>query len=553
MSTRCSSLLVSSALALLCTCCEGQEAPVSDLSKTIEGVPVKNYHLAQARPKSSDGTPTAWTKWILVMKHNVSDHQLNQFCKGQTCTCALRGHPGRGGVPFVALRCMESDMKLVLRAHPGYGEFIEPDIQLRVVPGMPATAQLGQELQLSASWGLDRIGEPETVRRGVGTHIYVLDTGIYTQHEDFEGRAIPTLDLSSGSAVECNGELNCAADRMGHGTHCAGIAAGHQYGVAKGATLHAVKVLNDQGSGTFSWIVSALDWVATFGKRPAVVSMSLGGYGRIYSMSTAIDAASAAGVTVVVAAGNEESNACEFTPAFVPSAVTVGATEASDAQAYYSNYGGCVDLYAPGSGITSAWITSQTASQVLSGTSMACPHVSGSAALLLGEHPTWDSKQVSAALVDSAERGVVGGDHQASTNFLLSVRDAPCRADAPAYSAAVALAAEAKVSPGPSMGMMALCATVGLTGLTTGALLGYFAGGLGLGLGLGRRSYSGRDFMPNAETEVSESPRFKQLAEVPRSGAHAVHGRYGSLLGLELMPRAATKLPESVRPPSAEV
>jgi len=489
---------VSSALALLFVCGEGREesGELPAVAKTIAGVPVRNYNLARAAPKLADGTPAAWTKWILVLKPNVSDSDLQQFCTGSLCVCALQGHPSIRGVPFVSVHCSENHMEQVLLAHPGHAEFIEPNIQLNLVPAMPAPPHEGQQFKLSASWGLDRIGEPECSRRGEGTHIYVLDTGIYVQHEDFEGRAIPTLDVSSGTLVECNGDLNCAVDRQGHGTHCAGIAAGKQYGVAKGATLHAIKVMSDQGSGEFSWSLSALDWVMSFGERPAVVSMSLGGAGRLSSMRTAIDAAATAGVTVVVAAGNEQSDACTFTPAFVPSALTVGASEASDWPAPYSNWGFCVDMYAPGSGITSAWIGSPLATRVLSGTSMACPHVSGGAALLLGEHPAWNSRQVRAALLASGEKGALANVFSLATNVLLSVRDAPVQV---AHD-------EAVEKPGLSgTPVAAFCAMVSCVSIAAGGIAGFC---IGKGLappGIGR-SHSGRELLHTAANEMVEEP-----------------------------------------------
>mmetsp|Transcript_99240 Transcript_99240/g.319840 ORF Transcript_99240/g.319840 Transcript_99240/m.319840 type:complete len:506 (+) Transcript_99240:66-1583(+) len=498
---------VSSTLALLFVCGEGREesGELPAVAKTIAGVPVRNYNLARAAPKLADGTPAAWTKWILVLKPNVSDSHLQQFCTGSLCVCALQGHPSRGGVPFVSVHCSENDMEQVLLAHPGHAEFIEPNIQLSVVPAMPAPPQEGQKSQLSASWGLDRIGEPECSRRGEGTHIYVLDTGIYVQHEDFEGRAIPTLDVSSGTLVECHGDLNCAVDRMGHGTHCAGIAAGKQYGVAKGATLHAMKVLSDQGSGEFSWSISALDWVVSFGERPAVVSMSLGGAGRLSSMRTAIDAAATAGVTVVVAAGNEQSDACTFTPAFVPSALTVGASEISDQPAPYSNWGFCVDMYAPGSGITSAWIGSPLATRILSGTSMACPHVSGGAALLLGEHPAWNSGQVRAALLASGEKGALRNLWWFFwTNVLLSVRDATVQV---AHD-------EALEKPGLSWtSVAAFCAMVSFVSIAAGGIVG-FCVGKGFALpGIGH-SHSGRELLHNTAAEMVESQEITESAEV---------------------------------------
>merc|ERR1719277_2737946 len=194
---------------------------------------------------------------------------------------------------------------------------------------------------------------------------------------------MPALDMTAGSPVECDGDMSCAGDRQGHGTHCAGTAAGVSYGVAPSAAVRGVKVLSDRGSGSWSWSYYALDWLATNPTRPAVASMSLGGSGTQQAMADAVNAAVNGGVVVVVAGGNSNSDSCRFSPAFVPSAITVGSTTSLDARSSFSNYGSCTNIWAPGSNVVSASHTSDTGSRSLSGTSMACPHVSGAAALVL--------------------------------------------------------------------------------------------------------------------------------------------------------------------------
>merc|ERR1719384_1285752 len=205
--------------------------------------------------------------------------------------------------------------------------------------------------------------------------------------------------------VECDGAANCARDVQGHGTHCAGTAAGTEYGVAPAATVRAVKVLGDQGSGSWSWSYGALDWLATSSIRPAIGSMSLGGSGTQQAMKDAVDAAVNAGVTVVVAGGNSNSDACRFSPAFVPSAITVGSTTSLDARSSFSNYGSCTNIWAPGSSVVSASHTSDSGSRSLSGTSMACPHVSGAAALVLEADPLKKSSAVLEELLATATKG----------------------------------------------------------------------------------------------------------------------------------------------------
>ncbi|HEX2091428.1 MAG TPA: S8 family peptidase [Longimicrobiaceae bacterium] len=250
--------------------------------------------------------------------------------------------------------------------------------------------------QYNAPWGLDRIdGSPDGTynytRTGSGVRIYVLDTGIRYDHVDFGGRAVAGYDAYGGTGADCHG----------HGTHVAGTAAGSTYGVAKSATVISVRVLDCGGSGTWSGVVAGVDWVTANHVKPAVVNMSLGGGGN-----TALDAAVGnsinAGVTYAVAAANDWGDACYYAPARVSAALTVAASTSSDERSWFSNYGRCVDLYAPGSGILSAWHTSGTATNTLNGTSMASPHVAGVAALYLQANPTAAPATVGLAILNSA-------------------------------------------------------------------------------------------------------------------------------------------------------
>jgi len=227
--------------------------------------------------------------------------------------------------------------------------------------------------------------------------------------------------VSSGSLVECNGNLDCAADAQGHGTHCAGSVGGNTYGVAPSAQLRSIKVLSDQGSGSWSWSYSALDYLASSSVRPAVASMSLGGSGQVQGMKDAVDAAVAAGVTVSVAAGNDNSDACGFSPAYVPSAISVGSMTSSDGRSYFSNYGTCVAIWAPGSSVVSASHTSDSGTSTKSGTSMACPHVSGAAALVLGRDGSKGPSAVLSDLMANAERNAISDLNSGDTNALLNV------------------------------------------------------------------------------------------------------------------------------------
>lgn len=271
--------------------------------------------------------------------------------------------------------------------------------------------------QTSATWGLDRINQRALPLNGVfsytntgaGVRVYIIDTGIRLTHTQFGGRAISGFDaIDGGSADDCNG----------HGTHVAGTVGGSTYGVAKGATLIAVRVLNCSGSGSNSQVIAGIDWVTKNRIKPAVANMSLGG-----SASSALDAAVQksinAGVTYAIAAGNSNANACNYSPARVGAAITVGATTSTDARASYSNWGTCLDLFGPGSSITSAWYTSNTATNTISGTSMATPHVAGVAALYLQGNASATPATVASALINNTTPNVVASRGTGSPNRLL--------------------------------------------------------------------------------------------------------------------------------------
>lgn len=352
--------------------------------------------------------------WNVVVEVDTQDEQIQSLCR--MADCRAEGHPAHGGVPFFQIRATEEELETVLRSGRHIVKFVEPDSEVRLIPELQAEPE-------SAMWGLDRIGTSQRSSNGAGSHVYILDTGIRKTHSDFGGRVIPTLDQTRFINKECISwsPLPCAGDNQGHGTHCAGTAAGQSYGVAPGATIHAVKVLGDDGGGSWSWSYNALDWLATKGERPAVASMSLGGYGTQSAMKNAVDAAVASGVTVVVAAGNENSNACNFSPAFVPSAITVGATTSLDTRSRFSNFGTCTNIWAPGSSITSAGHRSDTDSATFDGTSMACPHVSGAVALLQQKNPGLNAAKVLSQLQTSAATGAISGLKSTDTNKLLQV------------------------------------------------------------------------------------------------------------------------------------
>ena len=293
-----------------------------------------------------------------------------------------------------------------------------PNVQLVEPDGLAQSIAV----QNPAPWGVDRIdqralpldGDYSYTSTGSGVDAYIVDTGIRSDHQDFSGR------VQSGytAIVDGNGTEDC----NGHGTHVAGTVAGSTYGVAKDASLIPVRVLGCTGSGTWSGVIAGLDYIA--GRHaagtPAVANMSLGG-GASSSVDLAVRNLVADGVSVIVAAGNSATDACSSSPAREPSAITVAASDASDAQAYFSNYGSCVDIYAPGVGITSAWYTSPSATASLSGTSMATPHVAGAAARVLQNAPGASPDATWATLRDLATPGALIGLGTGSPDRLLFV------------------------------------------------------------------------------------------------------------------------------------
>ena len=280
--------------------------------------------------------------------------------------------------------------------------------------------------ETGATWGIDRIdqhslplsGTYSYTNNGAGVTAYIIDTGIFFGHTEFGGRAKTGFDAvtSGGNAADCNG----------HGTHVSGTVGGNTYGVAKGVSLVAVRVLGCNGSGSTSGVVAGIDWVTSnhVAGQPAVANMSLGG-----GASTALDAAVrnsiADGVAYAIAAGNGNfigiaQDACKYSPARVTEAMTIGATDRTDKKASWSNYGNCVDWFAPGVSITSAWYTSPTATNTISGTSMATPHTTGVAALYLATNRSATPQQVRDALYAATTKGAVTSSKTTNNHLLFT-------------------------------------------------------------------------------------------------------------------------------------
>jgi subtilisin family serine protease len=351
---------------------------------------------------------------------------------------ALQG-PGRSGqAPGMAKAVENAAVDLAARfslnvervygnALPGFAVSASPKAIERLLRD-PRVAYVEEDgyvelsaTQSNATWGLDRVDQRDLPLNGsyvysyVGTYVraYVIDSGILASHTDFGGRV-----LSGATAIN---DGRGTSDCNGHGTHVAGTIGGATWGIAKGVRLVPVRVFGCTGGSSNSTIIAGIDWVTKNHVKPAVANMSLG-----EPAATSIDDATNnlinAGVTVVVAAGNDNANACNYSPARVSAAITVGSTTSSDYRSSFSNYGSCVNIFAPGSSIRSAWYTSNTATNTISGTSMAAPHVAGAAVKYLAQYPSASPSTVRSAIYNQATTGRLYSIGSNSPNRLLYTR-----------------------------------------------------------------------------------------------------------------------------------
>lgn len=384
-------IAVAVSVLALAACAEPPTTPTPAIQR-VDEAPV-----LQAR--GPDGIPG---QYIVVFQDVVNDPpglagQLaaaHGFAPMYTYTGVLRGFAARLSDQAVA----------ALQRNPNVS-YIEQDQTVTV-----------SATQTNATWGIDRIDQRNRPLSGTYTYnttasnvyVYIIDTGIYTSHTQFGGRAANVYDAFGGNGQDCNG----------HGTHVAGTVGGSTYGVAKAVRLRGVRVLNCSGSGSWSGIIAGMDWVRNNRVNPAVANMSLGG-GYSSSVNTAANNLANSGVFVAVASGNSSANACNYSPASASAVTSVNASTSTDARASFSNYGSCTHLYAPGASITSAWIGGSSATRTISGTSMASPHVAGVAALYKATYGNASSSTIRSWLINNSTTGVISGNPSGTPNRLL--------------------------------------------------------------------------------------------------------------------------------------
>lgn len=387
--------VVLAGIGLLLTACQDSRSPVEP---RLTAASQPNAARTAAGPEVIPG------EYIVVFRDDVADPPGLAKSLAKTHGAALRHTYTRAIKGFSA---QLSDAAVAALARHPQVAYVEQD-----------QVMYASTTETNATWGLDRVdqralplsGTYTYTPTGAGVTAYIIDTGIRFDHVEFGGRASKGYDAvtSGGSASDCNG----------HGTHVSGTVGGTTYGIAKGVRLVAVRVLDCNGSGTTSGVIAGIDWVTSNHGTPAVANMSLGG-GASTALDDAVRRSISSGVTYAIAAGNSNVSACNSSPSRVLEAITVGATTSSDARASYSNYGSCLDLFAPGSSITSSWYTSTTATNTISGTSMATPHVTGVAALYLQGNPSASPSAVASAIVSSATSNKVTSAGTGSPNKLL--------------------------------------------------------------------------------------------------------------------------------------
>jgi aqualysin 1 len=377
----------------------------SALTRWILVLVVSLLAAAALVPAAASATRSADDRYIVVLKQGADPANVAKAHgspKARTFRTALKGYAAK----------LSAGQLAELRRDPRV-DYVEPDRLMKA-----------QATQSGATWGLDRIDQRllplnstfSYTRTGAGVTAYIIDTGLRPSHADFGGRAVSDQDFVD--PANPNGPYyNYGKDCNGHGTHVAGTVGGSTYGVAKTVSLVGVRVLDCDGYGLISEIVAGVDWVTRNAAKPAVANMSLGGGGST-ALDTAVRNSIASGITYAVAAGNEHRDACHFSPARVSTAITVAASDRTDRRPQFSNYGSCVDWFSPGVGISSDWYTSNTATAVLNGTSMASPHTAGAAAQYLEANPVATPATVRSALYTQATKARISNSRTTNNHLV---------------------------------------------------------------------------------------------------------------------------------------
>ncbi|HEV2778791.1 MAG TPA: S8 family serine peptidase [Actinophytocola sp.] len=365
---------------------------------------------AEGQVLNAGAADTIKDSYVVVFRDSVSAQSIDSQVRASTSKYGGQvKHTYRAALRGFAASMTEQQARR-LAADPAVA-YVQQDQVVRITDVQPNPP----------SWGLDRVDQRDLPLDSSYTHnpagtanvtAYIIDTGIRTTHQDFGGRAVwGTNTTGDGNNTDCNG----------HGTHVAGTVGGTAHGLAKNVRLVAVKVLNCQGSGSLAGVTAGIDFVTQQHQagQPAVANMSLGASGTNATMENAVRNSVADGVVYAIASGNSNSDACNFTPARTPEAITVNASDINDARASFSNFGTCTDIFAPGVSITSSWNTSDTATNTISGTSMATPHVAGAAALILGGSPGLTPAQVATTMVNNATPNKITSPGTGSPNRLL--------------------------------------------------------------------------------------------------------------------------------------
>ncbi|KAJ2900345.1 hypothetical protein MKZ38_002478 [Zalerion maritima] len=375
-------------------------------NENVDHIP--NSYIIKFKKHVTPDTASDHHSWIAGIHSSHEDAQTELRRRGMDSMFAGIQHTYNLGQHFMGYSGnFDDEVIQQVRSHPDV-EYIERDSIVHTMTPVEEEDKCDAETEKNSPWGLARISHRDSLNFGTfnkylyssdggeGVDVYVIDTGCNTEHVDFEGRAHWGKTIPTGDAD---------VDGNGHGTHCSGTIAGHKYGVAKKASVYAVKVLKSNGSGTMSDVVKGVEWAATShldaakaakdGKRKgfkgSAANMSLGG-GKTTALDDVVNAAVVAGVHFSVAAGNDNADACRYSPAAAEKALTVGASALDDSRAYFSNWGKCTDIFAPGLSIQSTWIGSKYAVNTISGTSMASPHICGLLAYYLSLQPAADSE-----------------------------------------------------------------------------------------------------------------------------------------------------------------